>query len=952
MAALNFPTSPTVNQTYTANGFTWQWDGTSWKSAGGSFVSSFSGGTTGLTPATGTTGAVTLAGTLNIANGGTGAGDAATARSNLGLAIGTNVQAYSANLATIAGLSPTNDNFIVGNGTSWTIETPAQVRTSLGLVIGTNVQAWDADLDAIAALAGTTGLLRKTAANTWSLDTNTYLTGNQTITVSGDATGSGATAISLTLASVGTSGTYTKVTTDAKGRVTSGTTLTSADLPTYTGTLTSSQITTGLGYTPYNSTNPNGYISASGSITGASGSVTVADSRNAVTTPQTIGQGVVFDFKANTTEGLSDGGTYFGEMTFRPYGNATDWTGGLSHQLGFTDNGNVWQRAGSSTTWGSWKKLLDSSNFNSYAPTLTGTGASGTWGINITGSAASITGTYSGSLTSSQVTTALGYTPYNSTNPNGYITSSGSISGNAATATNISNTGTVTLASATESNSIYITAPSYSTDTPVKLLNFDWYGNLFSLGNIRSGATPTNGFGVYYTASGGSRTEIARFGTNGSFNAVGAITQNGNQILHAGNYNSYTPTLTGGGASGTWGISVTGSAGSVPWSGVTSKPASIMYYQGFTLDANTMDSNATGFTYSVNAPYTGPVARFSTGGGYDLWLNAPYNEGGNGLAFRTRNGDAGTLNSWKYVLHDGNYNTYSPTLTGGGASGTWGISITGSAASITGTYSGSLTSSQVTTALGYTPANAAGQVFTGDITTYRPGSPTTGVIYLGNNSGTKYLYFDGTNYSMPGGQLDVNGSRVLNAGNYNSYAPTLTGTGASGTWSINVTGSAGSASTATNATNATNTAITDDTTTNATHYVTVVSGTSGNLPQKVSSTKLTFNPSTGDFTAAGNVTAYSDERLKTGWSDLRADFLESLAGVKHGTYTRIDSGERQAGASAQAMREVLPEVVFGDDKLSLAYGNAALVAAIQLAKRVVEQEARILKLERAIEAMR
>ena len=42
-------------------------------------------------------------------------------------------------------------------------------------------------------------------------------------------------------------------------------------------------------------------------------------------------------------------------------------------------------------------------------------------------------------ITSSQVTTALGYTPYNSTNPNGYITSSGSISGNAATATTATN---------------------------------------------------------------------------------------------------------------------------------------------------------------------------------------------------------------------------------------------------------------------------------------------------------------------------------------------------------------------------------------------------------------------------------------------------------------------------------------------------------------------------------
>jgi hypothetical protein len=56
----------------------------------------------------------------------------------------------------------------------------------------------------------------------------------------------------------------------------------------------------------------------------------------------------------------------------------------------------------------------------------------------------------------------------------------------------------------------------------------------------------------------------------------------------------------------------------------------------------------------------------------------------------------------------------------------------------------------------------------GDIYAVRSGG-TTGVIFLGS-SGTKYVYFDGSNYLMPGGQLDVNGQRVLNAGNYNTYA--------------------------------------------------------------------------------------------------------------------------------------------------------------------------------------
>ena len=44
------------------------------------------------------------------------------------------------------------------------------------------------------------------------------------------------------------------------------------------------------------------------------------------------------------------------------------------------------------------------------------------------------------------------------------------------------------------------------------------------------------------------------------------------RVLDASNYNSYAPTKTGTGASGTWGINITGSAGSVPWSGITGKP--------------------------------------------------------------------------------------------------------------------------------------------------------------------------------------------------------------------------------------------------------------------------------------------------------------------------------------------------------------------------------------------
>jgi len=185
-------------------------------------------------------------------------------------------------------------------------------------------------------------------------------------------------------------------------------------------------------------------------------------------------------------------------------------------------------------------------------------------------------------------------------------------------------------------------------------------------GNVTTGLLIAQGPGGNYNENvrlPGS-TAVISFNTTGLTGAgsYNIVSQTNFQIRNAGGTQVFildqsgNLTMSGTVTAPTFSGALSGNATTatnVAWSGVTSKPSHIMYYQSFTLDANTMDVNATGFTYSVNAPYTGPIVRFSAGGSYDLQINANYGNGTN-IAYRTRNGDAGTWNSWYALISTAN----------------------------------------------------------------------------------------------------------------------------------------------------------------------------------------------------------------------------------------------------------------------------------------------------------
>ncbi|ABD72078.1 hypothetical protein Rfer_4392 (plasmid) [Rhodoferax ferrireducens T118] len=188
------------------------------------------------------------------------------------------------------------------------------------------------------------GALNGNAATATALQTarSISMTGDGSWSTNFDGSGNATGVMTLANSGVvpGTYGTATSVAAfivDSKGRVTSA-----SSVPI--------NVVAALGYTPTRS-NGDGY------------SVATQDTRATNFEPQARNSGTYFDFRGNAIDGLANGGTYHGVMTFRPYGSTTDFSGGVAHQMAFTETGEIFRRNSTgAASWSGWSRILDSTN--------------------------------------------------------------------------------------------------------------------------------------------------------------------------------------------------------------------------------------------------------------------------------------------------------------------------------------------------------------------------------------------------------------------------------------------------------------------------------------------------------------------------------------------------------------------------------------------------------------
>jgi len=383
-------------------------------------------------------------------------------------------------------------------------------------------------------------------------------------------------------------------------------------------------------------------------------------------------------------------------------------------------------------------------------------------------------------------------------------------------------------------------------------------------------ATYNAGTGLTLTGFTFSITNIGTAGTYGSASAVPVFTTNAQGQVTSVTNTSIAITnsqVSGLGTMSTQNansVAITG--GSI--NGTTIGGSSAASITGTTITATSSFSGAgTGLTGTASGLSIGGNAATATSAG-SVTNSITFNNSGSGaVSGTTYNGS---------VAQTISYNTVgAPSTTGSGASGTWGINVTGNAATVTnGVYTtGSYSNpSWITSILG---SIVSGAVASATTATNVAGGATGSLLYQSGASTTTSLALGTTNYVLTAGAsapqyvaqstLSVGSATTATtatnlAGGAASQIPYQTASGttafiANGTSGQFLTSNGSSAPSWSTVTTAIT--ITDDTSSATPYYPLFARVTSGTTnTEYTSSTKLNYTPSTGllaatSFSGAG-----------------------------------------------------------------------------------------------------
>jgi hypothetical protein len=453
----------------------------------------------------------------------------------------------------------------------------------------------------------------------------------------------------------------------------------------YISAISSSMVTTALGYTPYNSTNPSGYISAI-----SSSMVTTALGYTPVTNARTLTiNGTTYDLSANRTWSIEAGVSSFNTRT----GAITLSSGDVTGALGYTPvtnartltiNGTAYDLSAdrswtiaagvASVSAGTGISTSGTSNV-----TITNTGVTsnvaGT-GISISGATGAVTITNTGLLSG---TAGTGISVSTSSG-NLTITNTGLLSGVAGTGISVSTSSqqlTITntgLLSGTAGTGISVSTSSGNLTITNAGVTSNVAGTGISVSGATGAVTITNSGVTSITAGSG----ISISGATGGVTITNTITNN-NQLTNGAGYITSAGSISGNAATATNATA----AANISLTGI----ASVNVNNGSSAVYRTESGTGAALAYA-------PVLHL--GGGDTMWqAQGTYGTSGNGTLY-FRQGYSGSWGNWLTMLSSANYNSYSPTLTGTGASGTWSINVTGTAGSLS-----SMNISQFTNNSGY-----------------------------------------------------------------------------------------------------------------------------------------------------------------------------------------------------------------------------------------------------------